>query len=60
MKEIGSIDAKFLIEKLESNQKAISIERKIKKLILREIEEVDLIIIYGSANIQSNFYTKAH
>lgn len=62
LREIISIDAKLLLDKLEYSQKAISIEKKIKKIILKEMGKgkknqkspVNSIIIYGSA-IQNNY-----
>ena len=54
LKEIISIDAKYLLDKMEYNQKIISIENRIKKVILSSIKEIDSIIIYGSA-IQDNY-----
>lgn len=54
LKEISSMDAKTLLKKLDYNQKALSIENKIKKIILSKVSDVVSIIIYGSA-IQSNY-----
>lgn len=62
LREISSIDAKVLLNKLEYSQKAISIEKKIKKIILKEMSKgkknqkspVNSIIIYGSV-IQNNY-----
>ncbi len=54
LKEINSIEAGELLDKLEYNQKAISIENKIKEIILKEIKETDSIILYGSA-VQNNY-----
>ena len=52
--EIKKINADLLLNKLEYNQKARSIEEKIKKLILNNIEGVQSIILCGSA-IQTNY-----
>jgi len=54
LKEIVEINADELLTKLKYNQQAISIERKIKNLILKNIKEVKAIIIYGSV-IQNNY-----
>ena len=54
LKEITSINAKDLLNKLTYNQKAISIERKIKNLILKNIKNTKAIILHGSA-IQTNY-----
>ncbi len=54
LKEIESIDAKSLLDKMEYNQKIMSIENKIKKAILGSIKEVDSIILYGSV-VQNNY-----
>jgi len=54
LKEIGTIDAKFLLDKMEYNQKIKSIENKIKKVILECLKEVEVIILYGSV-IQNNY-----
>ena len=54
LKEMGSIDAKSMLDKMEYNQKIKSIENKIKKVILGRLNDVDTIILYGSA-IQNNY-----
>ena len=54
LREMASIDAKFLLNKIEYNQKIKSIEEKIKKAVIGTIKEVQAIIIYGSA-IQTNY-----
>lgn len=54
LKEIKTINAELLLERLEYNQKAIAIENKLKKIILETINNIDAIIIYGSA-IQTNY-----
>ncbi|MBS3079451.1 nucleotidyltransferase domain-containing protein [Candidatus Pacearchaeota archaeon] len=54
LKEIGSLDAKYLLDKMEYNQKIKSIENKIKKIILSSLNDVDSIILYGSV-IQNNY-----
>jgi len=43
-----------ILKRIEYNQKAIAIEKKIKSLILNEIKDVKAIILYGSA-IQTNY-----
>jgi len=54
LKEITLIDSKFLLDKMEYNQKIKSIEGKARKIILRSIKDVQAIVIYGSA-IQTNY-----
>ena len=54
LKEMAFIDAKNLLNKMEYNQKIISIENKIKKVMLESIKEICSIIVYGSA-IQNNY-----
>src|SRR3989344_3158821 len=54
LKEMISIDAKSLLDKMEYNQKIKSIENKIKKVILKNLKEVDAIVLHGSA-IQDNY-----
>ena len=54
LKEISSIDARYLLDKIEYNQKIKSIEKTIIKIIKENLKEVDSIIIYGSA-IQNNY-----
>ncbi len=54
LKEINTIEPKELLDKLEYNQKAISIENRIKKTILKNIPEVVSIILYGSV-VQNNY-----
>lgn len=55
LKEISKLDATLLLNKIEYNQKSRSIERKIIKIILRNMLDVDSIILYGSA-IQNNYH----
>jgi predicted nucleotidyltransferase len=54
LKEMESIDARKMLDKMEYNQKIESIEKKIKKSILENIKEVNAIILYGSI-IQNNY-----
>lgn len=54
LKDMSSINAEILLRRLEYNPKALWIERKIKKIILKNIQDVDAIIICGSA-IQTNY-----
>lgn len=54
LKEMILIEADGLLNKLCYNQKAISIEKRIKYLILKNLKEVDSITLYGSA-IQNNY-----
>src|SRR3989344_2228856 len=51
---IRKINAKVLLNKLEYNQISKSIENKIKKIVLENIKNIDVIVIYGSA-IQNNY-----
>jgi predicted nucleotidyltransferase len=54
LREISSIDAKTLLGKLQYSQKSISIENRIKTIILKCLENVSAVILYGSA-IQNNY-----
>ena len=54
LREIGQINSNMLLSKMEYNQKAISIENKIKKIVLENVPQVDSIIICGSA-VQNNY-----
>lgn len=54
LKEISKINANMLLDRLEYNQKAKSIENKIKELIIKNIAGIKAILIYGSA-IQTNY-----
>lgn len=54
LREVSQINSDMLLNKLEYNQKAGSIENKIRKIVLENIPQVDSIIICGSA-IQTNY-----
>ncbi|MEK6895669.1 MAG: nucleotidyltransferase domain-containing protein [Nanoarchaeota archaeon] len=54
LRQMSSINADYLLKKLEYNQKSLAIERKIKKLVLNKIKSVKAVILYGSA-IQTNY-----
>jgi len=54
LKDMVLINAEVLLKKLEYNPKALSIERKIKNIILKNVQKVDSIIICGSA-VQTNY-----
>jgi len=54
LREISLINPKELLIKIEYNQKAISIEKKIRDMILKKIKNIKAIILYGSA-IQTNY-----
>ena len=54
LREMISIDAESLLNQLEYNRKAISIEKNIKKIITKEIDNTEAIILFGSA-IQTNY-----
>jgi len=49
LREIAEIDSKDLLRKLNYNQGVLSIEKKIKDMILRKIKNVKAIVLYGSA-----------
>lgn len=55
LREISLIDSKNILKKIEYNPKIISIENKIISVIKSNIEQVDSIILYGSA-IQTNYH----
>lgn len=48
LKEINLIDTKTLLEKLEYNPKALSIEKRIKGILLKNIKNIKSITVYGS------------
>jgi len=54
LREISSIDSKMLLNKMEYHQKSLSTETRIKTTILKCLENVSAIILYGSA-IQNNY-----
>lgn len=54
LKEMAQLDAELLLNQLKYNQKAISIEKKTISLILKNINYVSSITIYGSA-IYTNY-----
>jgi predicted nucleotidyltransferase len=54
LREISRIDANILLNKLEYNQKAKSIENRIKKIILGIVPHADSITVCGSV-IQNNY-----
>lgn len=54
LKEMAQLDAELLLNQLKYNQRAISIEKKIISLILKNIKFVSSITIYGSA-IYTNY-----
>lgn len=54
LKEISKINAKTLINKLEYNQKAKSIENRIRNLILKNMRGIQALLLYGSA-VQTNY-----
>ena len=43
LKEMVSIDSKFLLDKMEYNQKIKSIEKRVRKIILRSIKRILII-----------------
>lgn len=54
LKQAKKLIDRNILKRIEYNQKAIVIEKKIKNLILNEIKDVKAIILYGSA-IQTNY-----
>lgn len=54
LREMASMDANLMLDKMEYNQKIKSIENKIKRAILRSLKDADTIILYGSV-IQNNY-----
>src|SRR3989344_7036770 len=54
LREMASMDANLMLDKMEYNQKIKSTENKIKKVILEGLKEAEAIILYGSA-IQNNY-----
>lgn len=56
LKEMIGINAKQLLQKLAYNQKAISIEKKIREGVLRKIDKkkIQAIVLYGSV-VQTNY-----
>lgn len=55
LREISLIDSKYLINQLEYSQKVKAIEKRIIKVINNNLEQVNSIILYGSA-IQNNYH----
>ncbi|MEK6800731.1 MAG: nucleotidyltransferase domain-containing protein [Nanoarchaeota archaeon] len=54
LKEIRETNAGYLLDNLEYNQKALSIENKIREELMKKIKEVDSITLYGSV-VQNNY-----
>jgi len=54
LRDMASINPSVLLEKLEYSPKGLSIEKKIKEIILKNLPGVDSIIICGSA-IQTSY-----
>lgn len=54
LREMSQINSNRLLNKLEYNQIAKSIENKIKKIVLENVLHVDSIIVCGSA-VQNNY-----
>lgn len=56
LQEVKNIDVNSILQRIEYNQKGISIEEKLKSIIKEMLEKkLDSIIIYGSA-IQTNYH----
>lgn len=54
LREIKKINPDEILDKIEYNQKAKAIEKKIKEIILKNLEKPEAIILYGST-IQTNY-----
>ncbi|PIN91257.1 hypothetical protein COU57_01370 [Candidatus Pacearchaeota archaeon CG10_big_fil_rev_8_21_14_0_10_32_14] len=54
LKQMKNLDVEILLNKLEYNQIAKSVEGKIKKIVLGNLTKVESIIVFGSA-IQNNY-----
>ncbi|MEK6818661.1 MAG: nucleotidyltransferase domain-containing protein [Nanoarchaeota archaeon] len=54
LREIRGTNADYLLNGLEYNQKALSIENKIREELMKKIKEVDSITLYGSV-VQNNY-----
>ncbi|MEK6889336.1 MAG: nucleotidyltransferase domain-containing protein [Nanoarchaeota archaeon] len=54
LKEICKINAEMVLGRIEYNQISKSIENKIKKIILENIDNVEALILHGSA-VQTNY-----
>src|SRR3989344_3287719 len=54
LRDIALIDAKALLNRLNYNPKALSLERKIKNIEIINLPSVDSIILFGSA-VQTDY-----
>ncbi len=54
LKEMASINAELMLNKIEYHQKIKPIEERIRQVILERIKDVKSIVLYGSA-IQTNY-----
>ncbi len=54
LRAMSIINAQSLLQRIEYNRKSMPIEKKIKKIILNNVESVGAIILYGSV-IQNNY-----
>ena len=54
LKEMSLMNPKELLIKMKYNQKAISIEKKIKDRVLKKVKNTKAIILYGSV-VQTNY-----
>lgn len=54
LRDMVSINAEVLLKKLEYNPKILPIEKKIKEIILKNVQKVNSIIICGSV-VQTNY-----
>ena len=48
LKKIKQLDADYLLNRLNYNPKSLSIDKKIKNIILKNLKQVQAIILYGS------------
>ena len=49
LREMMSVDSERILKLLDYNQKIPSIEREIKRIVLKEIKNVSSIVVYGSS-----------
>jgi len=54
LREMSLMNPKELLVKMKYNQKAVSIEKKVKNRILKKIKNTKAIILYGSV-VQTNY-----
>ncbi len=54
LREMSLMNPRELLARIEYNQKAVSIERKIKNMLLKKIKNIKAIVLHGSA-VQTNY-----